>query len=105
MYNSIVILVALMLLYPLSAVHVDALTDPTRPAHYRPDEKKQALRLDSILYSDARRVAIINGKVLSEGDSYAGAKLIKVEPHSVLMGRRGKTIKLVLERTNIRQEK
>ncbi|MEE8057819.1 MAG: hypothetical protein V3T17_08295 [Pseudomonadales bacterium] len=82
-----------------------ALADPTQPSSYRAASKKQSLRLESILFSAARKVAVINGIVVAEGDSIGNAKIIKIDKESVQVRSAGKIVKLVLRHTTIRQEK
>ncbi len=59
--------------------------------------KKPAWVLNSILYSNERKHAIINNKLVKKGDVIAGAKLIRVEPQSVRLIAKGKIINLSLK--------
>lgn len=93
----------------LSAILVSSLamaadfSDPTRPAQYKAAATtKSSLRLESILYSAERKVAIINGKALSEGDSIGALTVIRIEKESVSLSNKKQ---LVLKRASIRQEK
>lgn len=82
------------------------LDDPTKPSSYRSVGKQSdGLRLESILFSKARKVAMINGKVLAEGDVMGSRKIIRISKNSVLVSDNGKKITLKLSRTAIRQEK
>ena len=65
-----------------------ALKDPTQP--YRPSADgspvggpQPRFRLTAVLISPTRRVAIVNGKPMQEGQRVAGAELVKIDPHSV----------------------
>jgi MSHA biogenesis protein MshK len=90
----------------LLAQQLCALTDPTRPSSYRPASVSHtSFTLSSVIVSDSRKVAIINGKVLAEGEKVAGAKVKRIEKQQVLLSHNGKTIKLVPPRTTVRREK
>ena len=84
---------------------VSALTDPTRPSSYRAASKSQSLRLESILFSDNRRVAVINGAVVSEGDTVGRIKILQIDKNSVRVNNSGNIVELVLHRAAIRREK
>lgn len=77
-------------------------SDPTRPSQYKASAKKSSLRLESILYSGERKVAIINGKALAEGDSIESVTVLSIEKDSVSLSNKKQ---LVLKRASIRQEK
>lgn len=76
-------------------------SDPTRPSEYKAASKKSSLRLESILYGPDRKVAIINGKPLAEGDSIGSLTVVRIEKESVSLSNQKK---LVLKRASIRQE-
>lgn len=82
-----------------------ALTDPTRPGQYQPGPAKIQYRLESILFSQSRRVAVINGKVLAEGEKIGSARVLSIGEDTVRLQTGGKTLKLTLQRPSIRQEK
>lgn len=97
------------------AVHVvasaanadDALKDPTRP----PGESEQkrapavALRLEAILDSAQRRVAIVSGRVVNAGDRLGGAIIEEITSDSVRYTRAGRehTIRLQRDQISVRQ--
>ena len=58
--------------------------------------KKPSWELNSILLSEQRQHAIINNTLVRKGGMVNGAKLVKIEPGSVRLIRRGKVIKLSL---------
>jgi hypothetical protein len=58
--------------------------------------KSKPLLLTSILYSSARKIVIINEKMLSVSDSIDGARLVSINKNSVRLIRNGKTINLRL---------
>ncbi len=69
----------------------DNLPDPTRPANVSPDatdatENGQILpQLQSVLISPQRKVAVISGQTLHIGEKFAGATLIKITAHEVVL--------------------
>lgn len=83
---------------------VCALTDPTQPVQYRAATKRVNLNLESILFSEARRVAVINGKALQEGEKLGSARVISIGKDVVRVQQQGKTYDLKLQRPTIRQE-
>lgn len=79
------------------------LPDPTRPLEYREASTPAAsLQLDSILISDVRKIAVINGVALTEQDWLGDKQVIKIESHQVTLMQAGKTIVLPLHRSSIR---
>ena len=69
-----------------------SLPDPTRPTQRgaQPnldarDEAAGSISLDSILYSDERRVAMINGRLLNEGDVVQGVRVVSVQRDAVIV--------------------
>ncbi len=71
------------------------LNDPTRPVGWQPGRvtaapfQKPAVSLDSIIYSSQRRVAVLNGKTLAEGQQSGGVKVVKIEQRRVLLEWKG----------------
>lgn len=55
-----------------------------------------ALKLETILYSPAHHVALINGKALEVGDRFDGIEVLSITPNSVLLAAHGqqRTLKL-----------
>lgn len=78
-----------------------ALQDPTRPPGYQPaaatPAPQRALTLDSILFSDHRRVAVIDGEALREGQSSDGIRVIRIFKTRVLVSESGRERVLHLE--------
>ncbi len=74
-------------------VIVDGVTlqDPTRPADWHAARaeptkvQKPAVTLDSIIYSQKRRLAVLNGQSMAEGQQRNGIKVIKIESRRVLL--------------------
>lgn len=88
----------------VTAPVVQALQDPTQPSQYRAVAKRIDLNLESILFSETRRVAVINGKALQEGENLGGAKIVSIGKDTVRVQRQGKTIYLKLKQPIIRQD-
>ncbi|ASP47414.1 hypothetical protein B5D82_06375 [Cognaticolwellia beringensis] len=63
--------------------------DPTRPfgavASANSSEKRAALVLQSIIQSNNKKKAIINGQVLNVGDKYKGFDLIAINANGVVL--------------------
>ena len=91
-------------LYVVLMSPAQALTDPTRPSSYATQTKKQRLNLESILYSSARKVAVINGTAVVEGGHIGASKIVSINKDSVKIVRGGKTSTLQLRYKSIRQE-
>lgn len=53
-------------------------------------------RLQAILASDQRRLAIINGQRVRPGDRVDGAEVLAIEPDRVVLAHRGREIVLLL---------
>lgn len=80
--------------------------DPTRPP--TPDEirawrgqagdQPATWRLESILISEQRRVAVINGQTVSTGDQVDGAVVTAIAAGSVRLAARGEIVELTMDR-------
>ena len=76
-----------------------ALNDPTRPtdpALYFGSGNSGGWTLQSILFSDNRRIAIINGRRVQEGDNIGSARVARIQGSQVVLETRGRTLKLHL---------
>ena len=80
------------------------LSDPTQPSQYRAAAKRVSLKLESVLVSDVRKVAVINGQVLAKGETIGGAEVVSIDKDKVRLRKSGKTISLTLEHPEIRRE-
>lgn len=90
----------------LLAIDTQAFNDPTKPPGFSSSPvARKPLVLNSLLVSKTRKVAVINGKPMSEGDVVEGAKLLKINQSSVIMAVRGKRLVLKPKRVSVRQEK
>lgn len=107
--RKLVVLLMAIYLFPAHAGTVadsvadsigDPIADPTKPTGYRqtgigPSKK---YRLESILLGLNRKVAIINGRNFSEGDSHALGKIMSINSNSVVVqGKKRHTLKLVTQ--------
>lgn len=76
-----------------------ALHDPTRPtdpALYFAHGHAGGWILQSILLSTERRIAIINGKRVREGDRIGSARVTRIQNTQVVLKTAGRTLKLHL---------
>ena len=93
---SMVSVSALLLFGPLLTGGAELLRDPTRPysatpvAATRTPAKAAAFRVTAILVSQKRRVAIVNGRRVSEGDQVDGATVIEILADGLRLNLRGK---------------
>lgn len=82
------------------------LQDPTQPSNFlAAASTTSVLTLESILISGDRRVAVINGTAVAEGEFTDGVKVVSIEKDSVRVVRGGSVLKLMLNSVSIRQEK
>jgi hypothetical protein len=87
-------LATLLLSMTAKAAMADGLMDPTQPAHARSantGETLAAVRVEAILQSGERRLAIINGKVVRAGDRLGSIQILEVNPDGVRYSRNGET--------------
>jgi len=89
------------------AATVGQLVDPMRPVHYQNQVNKKVAEkqvqvktrewhLTTVLMSQARSVAVINGKTLQVGEQLEGYKLVQIHSDQVIL--KNKQEKLVLRR-------
>jgi MSHA biogenesis protein MshK len=99
-----------LMLAGLANAAATALYDPTRPtdpsAYFGGAEKRPAggWSLQSILSSDQRRIAIINGTAVREGDWIDNARVVRIHPSKVLLqsGGRRLTLRLLPDSIKVR---
>ena len=80
--------------------------DPTRPLDYRVSRTAVELSLNAILHGGERRLAVINGQRLREGDAIAnsgGIRVMRIAADSVLVGQSGRQWHLTLNNESVRQ--
>jgi MSHA biogenesis protein MshK len=88
-----------LLLVLLLAGKAAALKDPTRPidpALYFGSGNIGGWALQSILFSNNRRIAIINGTRVQEGDRIGSARVIHIQDSLVVLETGNRTLKLRL---------
>lgn len=94
-----------MLLLPLPGY---ALDDPTRPAGGSvvvTNEADAGLQLTSIIVSGERRLAIINGKTVRQGERLGNVFVLKIEPAAVIVRQDGERKRLGLLPGGIKKAK
>lgn len=101
------IILALGVLALMSLDVATALEDPTRPARHVPTHASQPGQggwlLNSTLVGPNRRIAVINGAQVSEGESVSGARVVQIHKSYVLLETAGRSIKLQLLPGSIRK--
>jgi hypothetical protein len=75
--------------------NADELRDPTRPARLGPgivmtSPSVEAVRLEAILNSGDARRAIVNGKVVREGERVNGVQIVAINENSIHYVRAGR---------------
>ena len=89
---------------------LQAMEDPTRPpsakavSNYSPVKKssRPRWRLHSTLVSSGRRTAVINDRVVSQGDRINGATVISIQPSAVQLRDGGRKVTLVMLKKDIK---
>jgi len=73
----------------LAAPAIAEVDDPMRPSLQAPEtgstEVATEWTLNSVLISERRRLAVVNGQVLRQGQSVDGARIIRIEPSQVVI--------------------
>ncbi|MDT8383709.1 MAG: hypothetical protein RRB22_04775 [Gammaproteobacteria bacterium] len=101
---------ALLSLVLLGVWPVQAMQDPTRPPVAEATARAVAVQqnssprwtLHSTLVSSARRTAVINDRVVSQGDRINGATVVSIQPAAVLLRVAGRELRLGMEKKNIK---
>ena len=86
-----------------------ALEDPTRPPISGPVKvvkvSQKLPRLASVLLSEERRVAVLDGKPVSEGDSHAGFEVVQIAREGVtVLSPEGKRLQLSLASNKVKKD-
>ena len=71
----------------------DALADPMRPPSSADKQTRSVtapLQITAILFSERRRIAIVNGKAVSEGDHIDNARIDAIDAQQVNYTRAGR---------------
>ncbi len=80
----------IVLFMMFGVVHAD-LRDPTRPPGYAADSNPNPWELNAIFSSSDRKIAVINGVSVKEGDTIGNAKVTSINENSVVIdGSEGK---------------
>ncbi len=90
---SILIVSGVLLFGPLLTDGAELLRDPTRPYSGKSvvvPARAAKFSVTAILVSEKRRVAIVNGQHVSEGDQVDGATVVEILAHSLRLNLRGK---------------
>ena len=101
---SVALLLSLWATAPGAAAEV-VLKDPTRPLRapapgvVAADPAGPRPRLNSVLFGPDRRVAVIDGRRMTEGDSHGAVEVMTIHPDRVVVRQAG-VGRLVLKLTN-----
>jgi MSHA biogenesis protein MshK len=93
---------ALLLAGPVLTGSAQALKDPTQPTdpgnYFGSSENDSAgsWSLQSILSSPQRRIAVINGTRVKEGDRIGTARVVRIRESHVLLNTKGRSLTLHL---------
>tara|TARA_R110000782_G_scaffold250847_8_gene338294 strand:- start:5397 stop:5762 length:366 start_codon:yes stop_codon:yes gene_type:complete len=113
MINLKKIIFFIFFLLPLSALANADLPDPTRPANYLADDNEPVFfeeiiskekidwKLSAIRISDVDRTAILNGKLVRAGDDLGSAKILEINPLSVVINHEDRKLIVRLFNTKV----
>jgi hypothetical protein len=103
------VMMAVALLLGASAVVAGDLGDPTRPSYLppatqgSPKEHAPAWRVESIIVSAGRRLAVVNGRVVGVNDQVAGARILEILPYEVRLEYQGEIRHISLVPTRVKR--
>lgn len=107
MCNGHLVLLAAAALLAAPALAGEELRDPMRPPHTRPATSSpvaaQGFRVSAIFVSDARRIAVLNGKTVTIGDRVDGATITSIGESKVTLAYQGRAISAELKTARIRE--
>jgi hypothetical protein len=93
---------AVLLLAPLLVAAEETLRDPTRPYSARAavvtssggggGTATSSFRVTAIFTSDMRRIAVVNGRRVAEGDRVDGATVVEIHADRLRLDHHGKSI-------------
>ncbi len=93
---SMLIVSGVLLFGPLPTDGAELLRDPTRPYSGTPvvfmSARDTSFRVTAIFIFEKRRVAIVNGQRVSEGDRVDGATVVEILANSLRLNLRGKEL-------------
>lgn len=78
---------------------------PKAKSKSKSNASRPEFRLAQILYSEQRKVAVINNRIVKVGDIIRGAKVTEIGPKKVTLKRKGKTLSLMIDRYLIKSKK
>lgn len=91
---SILMVAAMLLIGPLQLAAAESLRDPTRPYSARaasPGDPASFV-VTAVFVSKERRVAIINGQRVVEGNEVGGATVVEIQRQQIRLNLNGKEI-------------
>ena len=102
LFSSLSLIIATLVSQQVQALHDP--TRPTDPAEYFGNSARNnsAWSLQSILSASDRRIAIINGTRVREGDVIGSAKVISIDESKVVLNTGGQRFTLRLLPTSIK---
>lgn len=91
---SMMIMLTALLFGPMQVAAAEPLRDPTRPYSARPivSLRTATFKVSAIFVSEERRVAIVNGQRVAEGDQVSGAKVVEILSDRLRLNLQGKEI-------------
>jgi hypothetical protein len=97
--NKILGIVLLSCLYASSSSYA-VMRDPTMPPYYKGSSAvshgDNSFNVSSIIYGNGRKVAIINGSIIREGELLKGATVLAITSNTVTLKKGKKTMALHL---------
>jgi hypothetical protein len=86
-------LATLLLSLSAHAAAADRLQDPTRPSNAKEVVRNapQGVRLEAILHSEVRLIAIVNGKIVRSGDRVGDTRIDEINADSIRYTRAGRS--------------
>ncbi len=98
-------IISLLVMVPGAVRGDKPLRDPTRPAFATAVVKVPGAQfsVSAIFIADMRRVAVVNGQLVGEGDEVAGARVEHIEPGLLTLRYRGKLLTARLKTAKVRE--
>ena len=86
-------LATLLISLSAHAAATDRLQDPTRPSNAKEIVRQapQGVRLEAILHSEDRLIAIVNGKIVRAGDRLGDTRIDEISADSIRYTRAGRS--------------
>ncbi len=96
---TIFVISATLLCATFQDARAELLRDPTRPYTPRPPVIKSvaSFSVSAVFISKDRRIAIVNGQRVTEGDQINGATVTEILPDQVLLNVHGKKVTALLQ--------